>query len=344
VDRIVAPGSGEFHAAGDIARELGETAPVGPPPPPLVQAETANATAPPPRVKPEAAAAAPAPAIVEPAEEAARQDRAERAIAAMKLELAELGAGPATRKGSGWLMPVVLVAGLIVAMLIGLNILKKISGQATRAHAGAPAGVPEAEGTADDNGFAGAASRPELPTVAPPAASVPPPPASALGAGEASEANELVRAQNWVGLVAFAKRWTQAQPDRAESWRYLGMAYARSGDFNAAADALPQALARDPANLEMRSQLADVYMQGNRYAEAIALYEQISAATPNDARMWNNYGIALMGAGQSAQGIAALETSVRIDPSFKSAWTNLGNAYRAAGDSARASAAFANAR
>jgi tetratricopeptide (TPR) repeat protein len=336
VDRIVAPGSGEFHAAGDIARELGETVPVGPPPPPL---PAATPSAPTPLPPPVAARSAPA----DPAEEAARQERAARAIAAMKVDLAVLGVEPRKKKADGWLVPLVLVGGLIIAMLVGLNILKKMSGQAARANAGRPAGVLM-DDTVGDRSDARMPSRPEAaPTPAPGA----PLPAS-MHAAQAQEAlraaDELVRANNWPGLVAHAKKWTQDQPDQSAAWQYLGSGYARLGDFNAAADALTQALARDPSNADTRGLLADVYLQGGRHAEAIGLYKQIVAARPNDARMWNNYGSALMGAGQPAQAIAALETSVRLDPGFKLAWNSLGNAYQSIGDESRAAAAFANAR
>jgi tetratricopeptide (TPR) repeat protein len=340
VDRISAPDSGDLHAAADVARELGETVPQGPSPPPL-QAAAPSAPAPAPASMP--APGAPPASTRDPAEEAARQERAARAIAAMKVDLAVLGAEPRKKKGGGWLVPAMLVGGLIVAMLVGLNMLKKISGQASRANAGRPAGV-QMEETIVDEGYAGTPS-PQGGALTPaPGTLIPPSPQEAQSQQELRAADELVRAGNWPALVAHAKKWTQARPDRAESWRYLGSAYARTGDFNAAADALTQSLARDPSNGETRSLLADVYLQGGRHAEAIGLYKQIVAARPDDARLWNNYGSALMGAGQTAQAIAALETSVRLDPNFKTAWNSLGNAYHAVGDESRASAAFANAR
>ena len=343
MDRIAAPGSGEMHAAGDIARELGETVPEGPPPPPLpvpgaaaiAPAAPAPPSAPAPMATPNVAA--------DPAAEAARQERAARAIAAMKVDLAVLGAEPRGKKGGGWLVPVVLVGGLIVAMLVGLNMLKKISGQAARGNTGRPASV-QMEETTIDEGFAGAVSRPDAAPSPTQGVLLPPTPTEAQALQDLRAADEFVRSGNWPGLLAHAKKWTQAQPDRAESWRYLGTAYARLGDFSASADALARALARDPSHADTRSLLADVYLQGGRHAEAIGLYKQIVAEKPDDARVWNNYGSALMGAGQTAQAIAALENSVRLDPSFKTAWNSLGNAYRSIGDNSRASAAFANAR
>jgi tetratricopeptide (TPR) repeat protein len=272
----------------------------------------------------------------DPAEEAARQERAARVIAAMKVDLAVLGTEPRSKKGSGWLVPVVLVGALIIAMLVGLNILKKMSGRMPPAIASQPTGAPVVERSPGDQ----APTAPEQS----PAAPVVDPGASALAQQASLTAEELARAGNWPALVAHSRKWMQIEPDRVEPLQYLGMAQSRLGDFSASADALTQALARDPSSGQTRGLLADVYLQGGRHVEAIGLYEQIVATTPNDARMWNNYGTALMGAGQSAQAIAAYETAVRIDPNFRSAWNSLGNAYRAAGDNAKATAAFANAR
>jgi tetratricopeptide (TPR) repeat protein len=328
VDRISAPGSAAMRAAGEVALEMGETVPEGPPPPP-----------PAPVAAPEVAA--PASPTPDAAAEAERQARATRAIAAMQVDLAVLGGKRDARKGSGWLLPVVLVFGLVAAMLVGLNILKKMSAQ------GGAAGANRADMLAGAPGPAQLPSTPssEAPVPAPTPA---PEPVAAQVAAQAQQnfrqADEFVRTSNWAGLVAHARQWTQAQPAQKDGWQYLGTAYARLGDFNASADALTRALSIDPDDAQMRTLLADVYLQGGRHLEAIGLYKQIVAKTPNDARVWNNYGSALMAAGQTAQAIAALETAVRLDPGFKLAWNSLGNAYASTGDQPRASAAFANAR
>ena len=336
VDRISAPGSALMRAAGEIAAELGESVPEGPPPPePLASSEPVVPAAPAASIPASAPAAA-----TDAAAEAERQARAARAIAAMKVDLAVLGAQPRTRKSSGWLLPVLLVGSLVVAMLVGLNLLKKMSGQAGGAHPGTLVD-PDTFGAGRADASVRRDAAPAEARDALLSASADP---HARAQENVRQAAEYVRASNWAGLATHARQWAQAQPDRKEPWEYLGSAYARLGDFNAAADALTKALALDPSDEAMRSLLADVYLQGGRHLEAVGLYKQIVASKPNDARVWNNYGSALMGAGQTTQAIAALETAVRLDPGFKLAWNSLGNAYTSIGDPARASAAFANAR
>jgi Flp pilus assembly protein TadD len=320
VDRISAPGSVKMRPAGEVALELGETVPEGPPPPELAPPVSTPPPTPAPSVSP---APTPTRPPLDPAAEAERQERAARAVAAMKVDLAVLGAQPRTTKGGGWLLPVVLVGGLVVAMLMGLRILKNMSAQAPRA--------PQSQGFADT---------PAQPALAP--ATTAPRTVEVAGQEEARSANEMLRAKNWPGLVAQARTWTETQPDRLEPWQLLGMGYAQMGDFEAGIDSLRHAQALSPDDPRTRSILADVYLQAGRHGDAVPLYEKVVATSPNDARAWNNYGIALLAVGQNVQAIAALETSVRIDANFKEAWKNLGNAYQANGD-ARATAAFANA-
>jgi tetratricopeptide (TPR) repeat protein len=331
VDRISAPGDARMRAAGEVALELGEAPPAGPPP-------AVAAASPPTPVDATAAAA-----------EAERQQRAARAIAAMQIDLASMSpaaSGPGSR---GWLVPVVLVAVLIGALFFGLNMLKKMSGGAKPV---ATAGM--ASMATPETGFPGEASAAPPSAAATPAGDIGPRPLQAPGGSagpvgaEAQDsfqrADDLMRAGNWAGLVAHARAWAQAQPERNEPLQFLGVAYARLGDYNAAADALNRVIARDPAHSGARLLLADTYLQSKRFQEAAGIYRGLVAQEPANARMWNNYGTALNGIGQSAQAVAALETAVKLDPAFKQAWANLGNTYQAMGDSVRAAAAFANAR
>jgi tetratricopeptide (TPR) repeat protein len=359
VDRISAPGDPLMRAASEVATALGETVPIGPPPPPLEPAAPAAPTpaapAPPTPAAPVAAIVQPAaatPAAAVDAEAAAaqleREQRAARAIAAMKLDLAALASEPRSRTGPGWLVPVVLVVVLIAALFMGLSMLKKMAPGGHRATGVASAGqdsptMPGASMVAADP--AGAqppqvTSPPEALVAAP----APSPAGDTQGQMALQRADALMRAEDWAGLVSHSEQWSRAQPERDEPWELLGIAYARLRDYNSAAEALRHLLARDPGNAKHRAMLADVYLQAQRLGDAADMYKQVVADSPGDARVWNNYGTALMGTGQVTQAIAALETAVKLDPSLKQAWNNLGSAYKAKGDSARATAAFANAR
>jgi tetratricopeptide (TPR) repeat protein len=335
VDRISAPGDPVMRAAGEVAVALGLTPPAGPPPPPMepVAAPVAAAPAPVPAVPvrapagPEAAAA-----------ELEREQRAARAMAAMKLDLAAFDAKPRSRSGPGWLVPVVLVCVLIAALFMGLNMLKKLAASGKGA---TPAGyAPPDPGAA----LVGpAASTQDVPPALMPTAPAPTSPDLVPAQSAQQRAEQLMRVGDWAGLVSHAEAWAKAQPESDAPWELLSIAHSRLGDYNTAAENLRHLLARNPSP-RYRAMLADAYLQGERLDEAAAMYKQVVVDSPNDARVWSNYGTALAGTNQLPQAIAALENAVRLDPALKTAWTNLGNAYKATGDSAKASAAWANAR
>ena len=315
---------------------LGEAAPVGPPPPETNE----GAAVPPPAVPPPAMSPAAAPGQ-------SSEERAARAAAAMNIDMAALMASSTPRKrASSWVLPVVVVVGLIVMLMIGLNMVRKLGGSGQ-----APPGTIEAApspptemvgmGEPEDAAPALPGAR-EIPAVA--AAT------TAAGSGDPVLQERIARAElfrragDWTSLASHARVWGDAQPERNEPLLYMAQANEGLGNKAQAEELLRRILARDPANLAAGAQLADMYQPAERFSEAAELYKRMVASNQGDSRLWNNYGAALFGAGQQAQAQAALEMAVRLDPNFKDAWRNLGTLYQSTGDTARASAAFANAR
>jgi tetratricopeptide (TPR) repeat protein len=328
VDRLTAPGESAMRSAAEVAQMLGVAVPAGPPPP------EPGESPPPPLPPPPMAAAV--------ARDPASEERAIRAAAAMNIDVAALMASSApTQRRSVWLLPTVLGLVMVVALMLGLSMLRKL--KAPGAASAAPVAT-QAPSTPVDGDAA----------YIPPATAEPPPalvsngaPASApdpLFDAELARAQALQNARDWAGLLRYAQDWVGSRPQRTEPLFFLGAAHAGLGQHAQAVESLQTVVARDPANQQARLLLADNYLQSERWTDASALYKQMVADSPSDARLWNNYGAALNASGQPAQAVAALETAVRLDPSFKQAWTNLGNVYQSTGDSARASAAFANAR
>lgn len=361
VDRISVPNTLQMQSAAEVAILLGITPPAGPPPPPLAAAVAA--AAPPPAATDAAGAAAGAtpatpatpasptspatPLTRTPEEQAALDERAAKAIAAMNIDFAALAASSAPRKSSGWLLPVIAGVALIAMLFVALNMLRKMGPGGGKA--------PPAEETlvldADTGRLAPADSvPPELRTAPPPQAGASPqamvPAQGVPGAHDQvwfQRADQLTTLRDWKGLLEHATQWTRSQPERVEAWQALGLANARLGNVDQASAAFERVLLADPTNIHARSVLAEAYLAGQHWAEAADAYKQLVAAAPNDSRLWNNYGVALGRVGQATQAAAALETAVKIDPGFREAWNNLGQVYQAQGDSARAAAAFAQA-
>jgi cytochrome c-type biogenesis protein CcmH/NrfG len=334
VDRLTAPGDFAMRSEAEVATMLGESAPVGPPPPEITEAPTPL---------PSMAAGV----VKDPAAE----ERAARAMAAMNIDFAALAASSAPPKArAGWVLPVIAVIALVAMLFVGLGMLRRMGSTGTSKTTGTTtqAGAELVDAPGGGPGAGVGTRNAQLPD-----ANAPP----AEDGGEAAEspedadfharfqrANALQEAGDWNGLVAHAQAWSVAQPGRIEPQHFLGIAYSRLGNHQMAAEALTKVLQQDPTQDGARALLADTYLQAQRWTEAAAIYKQLVAATPTNSRVWNNYGAALNGMGQPAQAAAALETAVRLDPGFKQAWMNLGQTYQELGDGSKAAAAFANAK
>jgi tetratricopeptide (TPR) repeat protein len=339
VDRLTAPGDFAMRPAAEVAQQLGETAPVGPPPPEVTESPTPLPSM--------AAGVAPAAASAPAARDPAAEERAARALAAMNIDFAALAkSGAPANKRAGWLLPAVAVIALVAMMFVGLGMLRKMSMRPGGAAAASQEPIVDV-----DPALAPGGNMPPRNAQLPGAEPVP------GDAGEAGEgpaeaefharfqrANALQEAGDWSGLAEHARAWAAAQPDRIEPQHFLGIAYSRLGDHQQAAEALSKVLQRDPTQEGARMLLADTYLQSLRWSEAAAIYKQIVATQPENSRVWNNYGAALAGMGEQQQAQAALETAVRLDPTFKQAWANLGNLYNQMGDSARAQAALSRSK
>jgi len=311
VDRLTPPGETAKHAAADVAAALGETVPVGPPPPP--EGVEAPRAPPPPMPERPMAPSAAGPTTPPGADvDADAEARLARAMAAMNIDLSIMSAAPPKKQGLGLMGPLLLALMLVVMLVIGLNMLRKMRPPIDTSGSG-----PVASMTPD--------STPVMEAQAPP----PPAPEPGPLPAEPGQATEPA---------------TPAADDAASQGKAQAAGYLGQGNYPDAEVALKKVLASSPNDREARSMLAQVYQQSQRFDEAAALYKQMTLESPNDAIAWNNYGASLAGSGQPAQAVVALENAVRIDPTMKAAWTNLGNLYQQTGDSTKAKAAFANAR
>ena len=93
-------------------------------------------------------------------------------------------------------------------------------------------------------------------------------------------AEALDKAQDWPGLLAHCRRWTQAEPDDADAWYSLGVAYGSLG--------------HDHENIEA-------------YREALRLKYDYAAA-------WYNLGSAYALSGNRSEALEAVKELWRYDP------------------------------
>jgi hypothetical protein len=84
----------------------------------------------------------------------------------------------------------------------------------------------------------------------------------------------LEKAKDWQGMLAWCRRWTRVEPDNAEPWGILGLAYLQLDRYRDAIEANREALRIKPDNAEAWNNLALAYLlSGNRSAALEAVRE-----------------------------------------------------------------------
>jgi hypothetical protein len=94
------------------------------------------------------------------------------------------------------------------------------------------------------------------------------------------QVSALEKAQDWQGLLAWCRRWTQAEPGNEVAWYSFGVAY---GDMG-------------------------------RHREAIAAYREALRLKPDYAPAWNNLGVAYALSGKRSAALEAVKELRRYDP------------------------------
>lgn len=115
------------------------------------------------------------------------------------------------------------------------------------------------------------------------------------------------------------------------------------GDWNAAAEALNQALDRDPLLAQGHYLLGCVELRRGRVATAVAALREASRLMPDAADVQNAFGVALLAAGSAPEAEAAFQTALALAADRADIWANLAELYQRQGRRARAAAAYARA-
>ena len=75
---------------------------------------------------------------------------------------------------------------------------------------------------------------------------------------------------------------------------------------------------------ELWDQQGCTLCQAEKYAEAIAAFDQAIALDPNYCQAWNNRGNVLGGLKRYAEALASYDRAVAIQPNYHQAWFNRG--------------------
>ncbi|MEP6668536.1 MAG: tetratricopeptide repeat protein [Chthoniobacter sp.] len=174
-------------------------------------------------------------------------------------------------------------------------------------------------------------------------------------------ANAYVQAKDYQGLLQYATVWSQAEPNSAEAWSYLGVVYGnylhqpdravapmqRSLELNPnqapgwhalgvtylqlkqsadAVGAISKAIKLNPNQPNYYNNLAVAYAEMARWQDAYnALNDEKDLAVKMDnATVWYNLGNGYARLEQAEPAVAAYQKAVQLNPNWAEAWTNLG--------------------
>lgn len=149
------------------------------------------------------------------------------------------------------------------------------------------------------------------------------------------------------GALREFDRALELNPNMAEAHNAKGVLLHMSfGRLDEAIDTYKQALALKPTFSDVKTNLANVYLDQKRYDDAIALYDQalndMLYSTPFIAH--GNRGWALYKKGDLRAAVDAIKTATTLNPRFCLGHKNLGLVYEETGDLANACKAFTKFR
>jgi WD40 repeat protein/predicted TPR repeat methyltransferase len=146
-------------------------------------------------------------------------------------------------------------------------------------------------------------------------------------------AEAFKKAQDWQGLQAHCRRWTQAEPDNYLAWAELGITYEkRLNRYGDAVEAYRKALRLKPDEARVWYNQGVAYQLWGRHREAIAPYQEATRLKPDYVSAWNNLGVAYNKMGRLREAIAAYREALRLKPDHTDAWSNLANVYALSGN------------
>ena len=106
---------------------------------------------------------------------------------------------------------------------------------------------------------------------------------------------------------------------------------------------LESLIQRDPERASLRDDVAVLYMELNRPAEAVPHFEAALKAKPGSAAAHFNYGTALAGAGRLEEAVTQYQRALALRPNYAVAHNNLGTAFLRLGRPQPALASFLEA-
>ena len=158
-------------------------------------------------------------------------------------------------------------------------------------------------------------------------------------AGEALDAM-----QNTTGAIEQFRLAIKANPRLLGVHFGLGYLLWTQKDYDEASKEFQAELAINPDYGQALLYLGDIYVKGNRFAEALPLLERAVKELPTEALAHLDLGIVMSETGQPDNALRELNQAAQLDPTNADAHWRLSRIYRSRGETQRANEEFAKTR
>ena len=159
------------------------------------------------------------------------------------------------------------------------------------------------------------------PSLATPAPTTPAPtptgtdgPAAASTSDDVTKGTAAVKAGDWNGARTAFESAIKKNPKQADAYYYLGLVMDKTGDRAAAEKNYKTALDLQPELQEAAENLTAIYVEGQKYDEAIAIARKALARNARNAEMSLNLAFALSGKGDVEGATKAFDDAVKLAP------------------------------
>ena len=132
--------------------------------------------------------------------------------------------------------------------------------------------------------------------------------------------------------ITYLEKTLQLEPDNAEVYNNLGIAYRKLGHYSKAISALEKAIQLKPNFVEAYSNLGSAYIYFGDYQQAISALEKAIQIDPSFAGTYYNFGFVYTKFGNFQKAAHYLEKAIQIDPNYAEAYNNLAFTYMKLGD------------
>ena len=155
---------------------------------------------------------------------------------------------------------------------------------------------------------------PSAPTASPTTPSGTDGPVAASSSDDVTKGTAAIKAGDWTGARAAFEAAVKKNPKQADAHYYLGLVMDKAGDKAVAEKSYRTALELQPDLQEAAENLTAIYVEGQKYDEAIAVARKSLAKNAKNAGMQLNLAFALSGKGDVDGASKAFEDAVKLAP------------------------------